>query len=927
MKEKDIKNKLLVIGIILIGLAGICAIDVVSTNNAEDTASYKVTDKVTYSNVTPTYYGTTQYQTSKFSEFCGYSTYGACDADSDCMTGGCSGQVCQSRFEDPVITTCEWRDCYNADKYDVSCGCVEGMCKWKSKIPRKEELDIEITSPRDGETVSGVVRVEATATGPNKLDDMYLTIAGEHVAGHLKLTDCILGVSECEEGFECKPTYTKTCWYNWDTSGWKGERVTLTASISDVEGNKDEDSVVVYVSEERELRCGDVNCDGKVNMGDVGLLHNYVSYPGKYEICSEWAADVTCDGKIDMGDVILLQNHVTYPENDRYSLRCCREPRRDLVDVDVYPEIQVVELGDLAKYKITITDNHPIARCGIALADNPIPTATEIAVAETPTATATNDITSGGVSKDTSESVSSKDISSRCIVYYTYDLKVTGLPFDVEYPEHVTVYQGSSKTVFLTLKPTYRDKFKFTVKATLSTNANVWDSDSATLVVDEYGDCNRKCRSRGYDYGVCRTSCRENEYDIGTRYCPQIIANADATGGVEADTDMSYIDADIYWYPTYHCCCGNEGIAVKAWPGKRSYEPGETATIYAKVYSTENGDVDAKVTGTIERPDGKSDELIFRKICAIAEIQKIKDENPGAEISCLGDRCWPQCLYIATYKDTELGGWYDIEVKAKSNYGSAETTTGFWIREEVKTCNSYCQGIGYDYGVCRLSCRSGEFNAGGDYCPQVVSNEVISADMTENVVEITRYPFYFCCCGTLTPPPPPPEEKVKIELHSGWNLISLPGKGELSKGTCTEIYSFVYLDGTYVTMKEAAEILGEDALREYLRKHAFWTYSFKACSLEFKLEEPTSYTELELSTGWNFVPITRDMVGRKLSDIQGDCELQRVYLWDPMRQNWKNFGLNEEIGEEYKFKGFVTKVASACSLGNEILPPPALPGY
>ncbi|MCK4453863.1 hypothetical protein KAU51_00745 [Candidatus Parcubacteria bacterium] len=74
-----------------------------------------------------------------------------------------------------------------------------------------------------------------------------------------------------------------------------------------------------------EKLCGDVNCDGKVNMGDVGVLRNYVAHPGQSTICSEWAADVTCDGNIDMGDVVLLRNHITYPENDKCVLKCCED--------------------------------------------------------------------------------------------------------------------------------------------------------------------------------------------------------------------------------------------------------------------------------------------------------------------------------------------------------------------------------------------------------------------------------------------------------------------------------------------------------------------------------------------------------------------------------------------------------------------------
>ena len=63
-------------------------------------------------------------------EFCGWSSGGECSSDSDCKTGGCSSQVCQSRKESGLVTTCEWRECYDASKYGVACKCAEGKCKW-----------------------------------------------------------------------------------------------------------------------------------------------------------------------------------------------------------------------------------------------------------------------------------------------------------------------------------------------------------------------------------------------------------------------------------------------------------------------------------------------------------------------------------------------------------------------------------------------------------------------------------------------------------------------------------------------------------------------------------------------------------------------------------------------------------------------------
>jgi eight-cysteine-cluster-containing protein len=61
--------------------------------------------------------------------FCGWSTYGFCLRDSDCQAGGCSGQVCERKGEE-TITTCEWKDCYRAEDYNLTCQCINNQCQW-----------------------------------------------------------------------------------------------------------------------------------------------------------------------------------------------------------------------------------------------------------------------------------------------------------------------------------------------------------------------------------------------------------------------------------------------------------------------------------------------------------------------------------------------------------------------------------------------------------------------------------------------------------------------------------------------------------------------------------------------------------------------------------------------------------------------------
>ncbi len=62
--------------------------------------------------------------------FCGWATSGACKTSADCVRSGCSGEVCQSASEQPAITSCIYKSCYDAAAAGVSCGCVAGRCQW-----------------------------------------------------------------------------------------------------------------------------------------------------------------------------------------------------------------------------------------------------------------------------------------------------------------------------------------------------------------------------------------------------------------------------------------------------------------------------------------------------------------------------------------------------------------------------------------------------------------------------------------------------------------------------------------------------------------------------------------------------------------------------------------------------------------------------
>lgn len=203
---------------------------------------------------------------------------------------------------------------------------------------------------------------------------------------------------------------------------------------------------------------------------------------------------------------------------------------------------------------------------------------------------------------------------------------------------------------------------------------------------------------------------------------------------------------------------------------------------------------------------------------------------------------------------------------------------------------------------------------------------VVVTQADDSGVRDVAYAILYVIPGS---PPKPPSERIRISLKNGWNLITLPGKGTLEGGSCSgEPYAFVYIKEyeKYYSLREARGLLGEEGLLEYLRLHSFWVYSFEDCALSFNLEESTSFNEVSLGSNWNFVPITSDMLGRKISEFSGDCELKKLYGWGADGQNWEKWDEDTTLSDSDIYKGFVARVESSCDLGwGAIITPPPLP--
>lgn len=182
-------------------------------------------------------------------------------------------------------------------------------------------------------------------------------------------------------------------------------------------------------------------------------------------------------------------------------------------------------------------------------------------------------------------------------------------------------------------------------------------------------------------------------------------------------------------------------------------------------------------------------------------------------------------------------------------------------------------------------------------------------------------------------------------IYKGWNLIYGFQNPEQIQGLESSNIKAVYFllpkskDYVRVYPLSSGKIdeigeLGEDQVRN----SAFWVYSDAETGEEFNgvyngieywlYEEPIPYTERQLYRGWNFVGITHDMLGKTLSEIKGDCIIEKSYGWDAGAQGWVNFPISEDFPRDVIGLGLAIKVSSNCKLGTsgaDIPPVPNLP--
>jgi eight-cysteine-cluster-containing protein len=134
--------------------------------------------------------------------FCGTSTKGTCEVNEDCIVGGCSNSVCQSKSEEPAITTCIYSECQNAEKYDAECICMDKKCRWnklnvneiknltreKNKLRLENKTECPLNCTCNGSTVKCGLKHEREMTVyAGKSGNIIVQIKGENMSTNVTL--------------------------------------------------------------------------------------------------------------------------------------------------------------------------------------------------------------------------------------------------------------------------------------------------------------------------------------------------------------------------------------------------------------------------------------------------------------------------------------------------------------------------------------------------------------------------------------------------------------------------------------------------------------------------------------------------------------------------------------------------------------------
>lgn len=205
--------------------------------------------------------------------------------------------------------------------------------------------------------------------------------------------------------------------------------------------------------------------------------------------------------------------------------------------------------------------------------------------------------------------------------------------------------------------------------------------------------------------------------------------------------------------------------------------------------------------------------------------------------------------------------------------------------------------------------------------------------------------------------------KVGIRIENkGWHLI--PYFAEIDCNVDTELcetdilveYTYIPTLEKYYTNDELNSLseLENNLFMEFINKEGTtppfskWIYvkeSGVGKWIGYSAEPETSYqgfkttdrndlSEIKLFKGWNFLTITPSMSYEneikdelKIKEVLGSCVIDKIYLFNPQKQDWVEMTLEDDFDAKMLGLGFIMKPQKECYLGlkEEVVTVPSIP--
>tara|TARA_Y100000310_G_C20497854_1_gene722440 strand:- start:15 stop:995 length:981 start_codon:yes stop_codon:yes gene_type:complete len=171
-----------------------------------------------------------------------------------------------------------------------------------------------------------------------------------------------------------------------------------------------------------------------------------------------------------------------------------------------------------------------------------------------------------------------------------------------------------------------------------------------------------------------------------------------------------------------------------------------------------------------------------------------------------------------------------------------------------------------------------------------------------------------------------------FKFMNGWNLIhGLPNPewlsgGDLEASNIKAIYGFNPITQEYIRFypqPEKNKLSSQNTrVDSMISATAFWVYIDAPTEYgesEYWTLEPNEELNKQLVEGWNFVGFLPNYVGKSFDELKGNCDIQKLYWWQPRSQQFNNILSDKDRMEVLRYSenigsGLLIKVPESCTL-------------